>query len=341
MSVKQDCISCNLTNTTQARICSTSYSRTSTHDLKYIIDNHQSEYHLDRLSAAFVTSKLWKPNSEIKIGFLGTGENTPKTPVSIFNKNNDPLSDFVYNNPPIESIKKVIIERYAPITNLKFTFVEDPKDADVRIDFVDTDGAWSLLGTDCLNEKGTTMNLGWIDCPTILHEFGHLLGLFHEHQNPRGKGINWNKSIVYKWAEETQDWDKQTTDTNIFDHYSLNLTNGSVYDPLSIMLYFFPDYLTNDNKGTQINTRLSATDVLWINKIYGKGSDMTAEEFYPKVYGISLKEGLKMSKDAGATVGNSPIEFYKKTSTKSLKFNMWIILFFISVFTIVVFLQYY
>jgi len=329
---------------TQARICATSFSKSSTQQLKNIIDNHQSQFHLDRLSAAFLTSKLWKPNSEVKVGFLGTGEDTPKTPLRAFQKDVDPLAQFVYDNPPVDSVKKIIRERYQPIVNLKFTFVDDPSDADVKIDFVPTDGSWSLLGTDCLNESGATLNLGWIDCPTILHELGHTLGLFHEHQNPRGQSINWDKQAVYKWASETQGWDKETTDINIFDHYDLNLTNGSVYDPLSIMLYFFPAYLTKDDKGTRINSRLSATDVLWINKVYGKGAEMTAEEFYPKVYGISLEEGLKLSKEAGATVGNEPIEAFENTQASgkcSTNYIIWFSLFCLVAVLIILFLEYY
>lgn len=340
------CIRDNFENTKlipQARICATSFSRSSSHQLKDIIDNHQSQFHLDRLSAAFITSKLWKPNSEIKIGFLSSGEDVSKTPPRTFSKDIDPLTQFVYDNKPIESIKKIVLERYQPLVNLKFTFVDDPSDADVRIDFKENDGAWSLLGTDCLNEKGTTMNLGWVDCPTILHEFGHTLGLFHEHQNPRGSSINWDKETVYKWAKDTQGWDKETTDTNIFNHYDLNLTNGSVYDPLSIMLYFFPDYLTKNNKGTRINSRLSATDVLWINKVYGKGAEMTAEEFYPKVYGMSLKDGLEMSKKAGATFGNEPIETYenyKKSSKHSVSDIVWFCLLALFFVGVIVFLEY-
>lgn len=344
MSLQKSCPSCTkepVNNIGQARICATRFDHSSTDNLKNIIDNHQSQFHLERLSAAFLTSKIWKPKSEIKIAFLNNGENTPKTSPRLF-EDADPLTQFVYDNPPIIGVKKIIRERYDPITNLTFTFVDDPADADVKINFVSSDGAWSLLGTDCLNAQGTTLNLGWIDCPTILHELGHLLGLFHEHQNPRGAGINWNEDAVYNWASETQGWDKETTDVNIFQHYDLNLTNGSVYDPLSIMLYFFPGYLTNDNKGTRINSRLSATDVLWINNVYGKDAPMTAEEFYPKVYGITLKEGLELSKKAGATLDDEPIEFYEKQQVSCSKSYIFIfVILCVLMVLLVMFMQYY
>jgi len=40
------------------------------------------------------------------------------------------------------------------------------------------------------------MNLGFVDRPTVLHEFGHALGLIHEHQSPFKGGFEWNKDEV-------------------------------------------------------------------------------------------------------------------------------------------------
>jgi len=37
------------------------------------------------------------------------------------------------------------------------------------------------------------MNLGFLDGGTAAHEFGHAIGLAHEHQNPAG-GIQWNEA---------------------------------------------------------------------------------------------------------------------------------------------------
>ena len=47
------------------------------------------------------------------------------------------------------------------------------------------------------------MNYGWLTPDSdddelrrvVLHEFGHALGLIHEHQNPEG-GIEWNEPAV-------------------------------------------------------------------------------------------------------------------------------------------------
>lgn len=42
------------------------------------------------------------------------------------------------------------------------------------------------------------MNLGFVDRPTVLHEFGHSLGLIHEHQSPFPGGFEWNREEVRK-----------------------------------------------------------------------------------------------------------------------------------------------
>ena len=59
-------------------------------------------------------------------------------------------------------------------------------------------GSWSYLGTDATRvpKESFTMNLGFVDRPTVLHEFGHSLGLIHEHQSPFPGGFKWNRENV-------------------------------------------------------------------------------------------------------------------------------------------------
>ncbi len=106
------------------------------------------------------------------------------------------------------------------VANLKFEF-DDAPDAEIRIAFDSSDGAWSYVGTDCrdipLNEP--TMNLGFLDGGTAAHEFGHAIGLAHEHQNPAG-GIQWNEQVVIReMAKSPNFWDEQTTRHNIMRKY--------------------------------------------------------------------------------------------------------------------------
>ena len=64
-------------------------------------------------------------------------------------------------------------------------------------------GSWSYLGTDATRvpKESFTMNLGFVDRPTVLHEFGHSLGLIHEHQSPFPGGFEWNREEVRKTHE--------------------------------------------------------------------------------------------------------------------------------------------
>ena len=168
----------------------------------------------------------------------------------------------------IQAVTKIL----QPLVGIKFEFVNSY--GDIRIGFNTGEGAYSNLGTDCSIQEGKTMNLGWLDVATILHEFLHALGCIHEHQNPEG-GIKWNKCKVYEWARRTQDWEPIQTCPNIIQKYSKDQLNASSYDPDSIMLYYFPSVLTEDNTEVKKNLVLSDTDIEWLSRIYPGGTGLT------------------------------------------------------------------
>jgi hypothetical protein len=151
------------------------------------------------------------------------------------------------------------------VANLKFVF-DDALNAEIRIAFDANDGAWSYIGTDArsipLNEA--TMNLGFEDGGTAAHEFGHAIGLAHEHQNPAG-GIQWNEPVVIReMARSPNFWDEATTRHNIINRYRADQVNATTFDPKSIMLYFFPASWTTNGIGTEANHTLSAMDKQFI-----------------------------------------------------------------------------
>ncbi len=159
------------------------------------------------------------------------------------------------------------------VANLKFVF-DDAPNADIRISFDPGDGAWSYVGTDCrgipLNEA--TMNLGFEDGGTAAHEWGHAIGLAHEHQNPAG-GIQWNEEVVIReLAKSPNFWDEQSTRHNVLNRYTADQVNGTDFDPESIMLYFFPAAWTLNGIGTEANDVLSRVDKEFIAgaKMYPK-----------------------------------------------------------------------
>ena len=123
---------------------------------------------------------------------------------------------------------------------IQFIKVTNRRDSDIRIGYDRRDGAWSYVGTDCaeipLNE--TTMNLGFIDKATVLHEFGHALGLIHEHQSPADGGFEWNKNkVIEDCSGPPNYWDRQTIRSNIFYRYKKSQVSGTRYDKKSIMHY--------------------------------------------------------------------------------------------------------
>jgi len=286
-----------------------------------LLPEHHDHYHSikgdNRLSAAFWSSKLWPQNSNITISFLDDPTPANKsTPLSAMNKigrNIDPLqktlSDAYPENESYKgmknAVKTIVNDRIQPLVNLNLKFVDNnPKAADIRISFKDPGASWSNVGTDsskfssknCGNKECVkpSMNLGWFDVGTYIHEFGHALGMVHEHQNPRGSEIDWDVPKLLEYMEETQGWDKKQVETNVINRYNIEQINGSEFDPLSVMLYFFPASLTNNNQGTKQNFSLSGIDAEWISKSY-PGGPMTPQDFYQKTYGQSLASSVKES----------------------------------------------
>ena len=285
-------------NLTNLRICIEKPLPEAIHIREELKKKSNSIHHYNRLSAAFLTAKLWPKGQTVTVSFVDPSTFTKVanwTPIAAMkSKRNqdgtavkiDPIEYEVRNLTPVEAVKKVVRDRIQPIVDLKFKFV--PQDGNIRVGFDSTKGSNSLLGTDCLRSKEpVTLNLGWLDAGTIMHEFGHALGLIHEHQNPRGQEIPWDDAVVYAWAKQTQGWDEQVTFHNIIERYSTDQTNGSDFDPKSIMLYFFPAKLTTNKKGTDANQILSPTDVIYINKQY-PGSKLTPAEFYKQAYNIDI-----------------------------------------------------
>jgi Astacin (Peptidase family M12A) len=163
-----------------------------------------------------------------------------------------------------------LVKRFAPtwseFANLDFVFDESPQAA-IRISFDADDGAWSYIGTDCngIPLNTATMNLGWQDEAVILHEFGHAIGMAHEHQNPKG-GIEWNEEVVIRDLGGAPNfWPAEQARHNVIEKYTADQINGSDFDPASIMLYAFPGTWTKSGVGTKENTSLSALDKQFIS----------------------------------------------------------------------------
>jgi hypothetical protein len=180
-----------------------------------------------------------------------------------------------------------LAERWVTETgaDVKFEFwievARDPREANLRIAFRPDKGSQSVLGRFALsvNPNDFTMNLGWmsLELPedqasaVVLHEFGHALGLIHEHLNPVQQ-INWNMANVVADLRRTQRWDDATIQANMFAQYDPGAVFATDVDPHSIMMYPIPERWTNSGYSTGFNSSLTAQDKALIRAAYGTRS---------------------------------------------------------------------
>ncbi|MEG4083614.1 matrixin family metalloprotease [Microcoleus sp. POL10_C6] len=177
---------------------------------------------------------------------------------------------------------------------IKFEEVRNISEAEIRIGFVQGDGAWSYLGRDAIDipkQGERTMNFGWdlradprgVDVP--VHEIGHALGFPHEHQNPFA-GIVWDEEAVYKYfGAPPNNWDRDTTFYNVLEKLAVGEVEGSKWDPNSIMHYAFAAGLIEKpveyQNGLNPAGGLSEQDVLQVRLFYPPLDDSSYTELKP------------------------------------------------------------
>lgn len=158
--------------------------------------------------------------------------------------------------------------------------------AELRISF-NQDGYWSFVGTDSVDTSVTgpgeaSMNYGGFDVSrpddwqgVVRHEFGHALGFEHEHQTPVGgcdEDFRWDNDPGYmptkdQYGQYKSDslghqpglytvlggppnyWPKAKVDANLRQlKESVAFFELSDFDALSIMKYYFPDWMFTSGK---------------------------------------------------------------------------------------------
>ena len=197
--------------------------------------------------------KYWANGRTLKVGFMGGSEIA-------------------------RSRVRKYAQEWSQVANIQFVFVEKGE-TDLRVGFTPGLGTWSLIGTDAshMPQHKPTVNFGWFSSQmtesdyraTILHEFGHALGLLHEHQHPQG-GIPWDKAKLYPFYQRTQGWDQATVDQQVLARYNVGKTQYSRYDPYSIMHYPIPNSLTVGDFEVGMNMNLSPTDQAFVAKLSPK-----------------------------------------------------------------------
>lgn len=168
----------------------------------------------------------------------------------------------------------------------------------IRVSF-SQDGYWSQVGQNSVvfvEQKDPSLNLGGFmnvtpdqlgdyEIGTIRHEFGHALGIEHEHQNPKGGCDNeYNWKLIYKYLEgPPNNWTKETIDWNLRQAAGedLQLTK---FDKTSVMLYQFPAdfYKKGANSGCFVstpNSQISPGDRALVAAMYPANAASRLEAF--------------------------------------------------------------
>lgn len=245
-------------------------------------------------------------------------------------------------------IKALVLQRYQPIVGLKFEFIDIPPDKQVFdtlsreeqfkrvkayedwlenvvrqtahiIIRIDTDAsqfeAYSApgkLSLPLIKAKGFSMYLSHVSVNVFLHEFGHAMGMLHEHQNPN-KPIQWNKDAVYCAYRHVS---KEDVDRNILTPEAMNWSNGTEFDPKSIMLYNTPKklglaadsdnptcegltsdtevYSNEDLDFTESNYKLSKNDIHWLSQMYPLNGKRDLSQFRSLPTEVALLKGPQL-----------------------------------------------
>jgi hypothetical protein len=183
-----------------------------------------------------------------------------------FTNGNQELHDKV-----IETVR--IWENYA---NIKFDFETSDSVPNLRVHFEDVMND-SKIGADSVTypEEEPTIRFLSLNSSSseedfgkyALHEFGHALGLIHEHFHPE-VSINWDKKKLSDYYMRNFNYTKRECENNLFRPYLRNQLQFSGFDPASLMMYPIPGSCTFDGIEYSQGSQLTDIDKEFIASIY-------------------------------------------------------------------------
>lgn len=196
--------------------------------------------------------KLWRPGDRLRIRFLG-------------------------GSVGLQARIRAWAKPWLQHANLSFEFCEDPK-AEIRVALEARAQSWCYVGTDCLAIPlhQPTMDLCLRDGDSeaegrhvVLHEFGHAIGLMHEHQNPSRPEL-WNREAVYaSYQGPPHHWSRKMIDDVVFSTWDPAIYPvEKPFDPQSIMIWPIPNEFTLGDFEIGWNQDISKGDAEFVRKLY-------------------------------------------------------------------------
>ncbi|KAA0963120.1 M12 family metallopeptidase [Pseudomonas sp. ANT_H12B] len=191
---------------------------------------------------------------------------------------------FQYDEHTFEIVKKGAL-KWLPYISLKFEFLEmDEQDiysseeflGDIRVNFQPSfaSGGGSSIGTDALTgcPHDASMQLGTnFSSPhyegMVIHEFGHALGLNHEHQHPDAN-IPWDREKTYLYYQNVMGFTKQEVDFNVLPLERVPGRTYTPYDRQSVMHYNVRNELTIGDWQQTASMQISEGDIAMMKKAY-------------------------------------------------------------------------
>ena len=254
--------------------------------------------HPDRVRLILVSEKKWVNGTQLRYYFFDQNSDGKEV---VFGDGSREWRTWQGSAREKDAVREAFQIWKSQGMGLEFIEVTDRREEQIRIGFMEGDGAWSYVGRDVLNisKNARTMNFGWNiidDIDTAVHEIGHTLGFPHEHQNPNA-GIVWDEEAVYEaLAKPPNRWSRETTEYNIIRKIAPDDIQGSDWDPNSVMHYPFQEGMILQpigfRDGLSPNPGLSARDKVWVKHFYPSLDDSDETE-------LIAGESQRMDIDAG------------------------------------------
>jgi hypothetical protein len=210
----------------------------------------------------------WNPGEIIRISFTD-----PPSPLWTFLQAADTITlsteeqdrdKLIQGLSPMDAIRTVIEKELQPLIGVKLVFVESG--GDIRIQFDPLTPSRSALGTQCrdLPASQATMNFQRLNIASILHQFGHALGMVHEQTTK--PSTEWSVDILRSYYDAIGQ--PNANIDNIVMFLSQAQSNTGTYSAQSIMQLYYPIEFTSDGVVVYPNPKLSSADLSWLTSTY-------------------------------------------------------------------------